>query len=131
MTTKAKNTPPEEPAPLGAEGPAADVTVTPPDLDAPTSSAPPASLDEDAIQSAPSPLDASTPAIEDGTPVTMADVAALNGIGLAPDTSDVRTVQVGADDAPFISAGMASDLEQQGWALDPVTGRKVVRADSE
>lgn len=101
--------------------------VTPPDLDAPTASAPPGSVDEGAVLSAPSPLDGSIPAIEDKTAVTMADVAALNGIGLAPDSSPVRVVAVDEEGAPFISAGMASDLEQQGWALDPVTGRRVVR----
>lgn len=60
--------------------------------------------------------------------VTMADVAALNGIGLAPDESDTRTVTSGK---VFISAGMASDLEQHGWAVDPNTGRKVEREPKE
>lgn len=101
-------------------------TVTPPDLDAPTASPPPASLDENAVQSAPSPLDASTPAIEDESPVTMADVASLNGIGLAPDESDVRLL-ADADAAPFISAGMQSDLDHQGWTVDPLTGKKIVK----
>jgi hypothetical protein len=132
MAAEAKKTTPakvtDRPSPTGDVPP---LDITPPDLDAPTTSAPPASLDEDVVQSAPSPLDASTPAIEDKTSVTMADVAALNGIGLAPDRSEVRVVAVGDDDAPFISAGMQSDLEQQGWALDPTTGRKVVRKDEE
>ena len=101
--------------------------VTPPDLDAPTSSAPPASMDPDVVQSAPSPLDGSVQAVEDKTAVTMADVAALNGIGLAPDSSDAQMVALDDESAMFISAGMASDLEQQGWALDPTTGRRVVR----
>lgn len=123
MTAKAKSTPPDEPL-KDAGGRAIDPDkggVTPPDPDAPTT------LDVDVPQSAPSPLDASTLAVEDKTSVTMADVAALHGIGLAPDRSEVRVVAVGDEDAPFISAGMASDLEQQGWALDPATGRKVVR----
>jgi hypothetical protein len=132
MAAEAKKTTPakgaDRPSPTGDVPP---LDVTPPDLDAPTTSAPPASLDEDVVQSAPSPLDASTPAVEDGTAVTMKDVAALNGIGLAPDRSDVRVVAVGEDEAPFISAGMQSDLEQQGWALDPTTGRRVVRERDE
>lgn len=121
---KSKPDPAPEATPVVASDPDGP-TITPPDLDAPTTSAPPASLDEDVVQSAPSPLDASTLAVEDGTPITMADVAALNGIGLAPDRSDVRTVNVA--DVSFISAGMASDLEQQGWTIDPSTGRKIVR----
>jgi hypothetical protein len=100
--------------------------VTPADPDAPTASAPPASADPDAIQSAPSPLDASIPAAADTSAVTMADVAALNGIGLAPDESDPRLL--GKDDEkPFISAGMAYDLETYGWAVDPATGKKIVK----
>lgn len=99
--------------------------TTPPDLDAPTSSPPPASLDADAVQSAPSPTHPDVPAIEDESPVTMADVAALNGVGLAPDASEVRTLDASGD--VFISAGMASDLEQQGWTIDPATGRKIVK----
>lgn len=86
--------------------------VTPPDPDAPTT-LPPA---EDA------------PEFDGKKAVTMADIAALNGIGLAPDTSDTRTVTSGE---VFVSAGMASDMEQQGWALDPATGRKVVRDEKE
>lgn len=104
MTTT-KKTPDAEAKPLTSDpdGP----TVTPPDPDAPTASAPP----ED-----PSTLDESTP-------VTMADVAALNGIQVAPDTS-----QPDATEKPvFISAGMQSDLDQQGWTIDPNTGRKIVK----
>lgn len=130
MTAKAKPTAPEPDAPKDVDGNPIDPEkggVTPPDPDAPTTSAPPASMDADAVQSAPSPLDASTPAIEDKTAVTMADVAALQGIGLAPDASEVRVVAVDEGDAPFISAGMASDLEQQGWTLDPTTGRRIER----
>lgn len=62
---------------------------------------------------------------EDRRAVTMGDVAALNGIGVAPDASRVETVN--ASDLPFMSAGMASDLEHYGWAVDPLTGRKVVK----
>jgi hypothetical protein len=87
--------------------------VTPPDPDAPTTLEPPAEPD------------AST--LDDHTPVTMADVAALNGIGLAPDRSDARVVTLDEDGDVFISAGMANDLEQHGWAIDPITGRKIVR----
>lgn len=103
--------------------------VTPPDPDAPTTSAPPVSLDEGVVQSAPSPLDPEIPAVKDTSAVTMADVAALNGIGLAPDESDPRITTLTEDGDVFISAGMASDLEQQGWALDPTTGRKIVRGE--
>lgn len=83
--------------------------VTPSDPDAPTT-LPPA---EDA------------PEFDGEKAVTMADVAALNGIGLAPDESADRPMPVG--EVVFISAGMASDLEQRGWAVDPNTGRKVER----
>lgn len=86
--------------------------VTPPDLDAPTT-LPPAEP---------------APEFDGDKPVTMADVAALHGIGLAPDESVTRTVRSGE---VFISAGMASDLEQQGWAVDPNTGRKVEREPKE
>lgn len=105
MTAKAKPTP--EPVPLVASDPDG-ATVTPPDLDAPTTSTPP---------------DASTPPVDDSTGVTMADVAALNGVGIAPDESP----DAPADKPPFISAGMASDLEQQGWCVDPNTGKKIVK----
>jgi hypothetical protein len=132
-TTPAKKTDPpaavdERPSPTGDVPP---LDITPPDLDAPTVSAPPASMDEDAVQSATSPLDPTKLAVEDETPVTMADVAALNGIGLAPDESDARVAPLTEDGDVFISAGMQSDLEQQGWALDPTTGRKVVREDQD
>lgn len=59
-----------------------------------------------------------------GKAVTMGDVAALNGVGLAPDASRVKEV---GTEGLFISAGMASDLENQGWTLDPLTGNKVVK----
>lgn len=106
--------------------------VTPADPDASVMSTPPASLDLDVVQSAPSPLDASIPAIEDKTSITMADVAALNGVGLAPDTSGRvdrgdMTVAEARKAGVFISAGMASDLEQQGFTLDASNGRKIVR----
>lgn len=125
-TTPAKTA--DRPSPTGDVPP---LDVTPPDLDAPTASAPPASLDEDAVQSATSPLDPTKLAVEDETAVTMADVAALNGIGLAPDESDARVAPLTEGGDVFISAGMQSDLEQQGWALDPTTGRKVVREDKD
>jgi len=57
--------------------------------------------------------------------VTMADVAALNGVGVAPDASRVRTVK--ASEVPFLSEGLRTDLEHQGWALDPLTGNKIVK----
>lgn len=98
------------------EAPAADPQeggVTPADPDAPTT-LPPAEP---------------APEFDGDRAVTMADVAALNGIGLAPDESRVETVQ--ASEALFISAGMASDLEQQGWAFDPTTGRRVEREPKE
>lgn len=102
-----KKTPDAEAKPLTSDpdGP----TVTPPDLDAPTASAPPEAFD-------PSTLDESKP-------VTMADVAALNGIQVAPDAS----VPDATEKPPFISAGMQSDLDQVGWAIDPNTGRKIVK----
>ena len=59
----------------------------------------------------------------------MADIAALNGIGLAPDESTERAMPVGK--VVFISAGMASDLEQQGWTIDPATGLKIERDEKE
>lgn len=118
----------DRPSPTGDVPP---LDITGPDLDAPTSSAPPASLDKDVPQSAPSPLDASKLAVEDKTAVTMADVASLNGIGLAPDASDPRVTVLTEDGDVFVSAGMQSDLEQQGWALDPTTGRKIVRKDED
>ena len=64
-----------------------------------------------------------TPAAPD-TPVTMADVAAIQGIAVAPDASTV--VEVAAKDV-FISEGMRNDLDIHGWAIDPNSGRKVVR----
>lgn len=115
MTTKKRQDPdaiePDAPL-LDADGNPVDPEeggVTPPDPDAPTT-LPPAEP---------------APTFDDKHAVTMADVASLNGIGLAPDQSDERRVPVG--EVPFISAGMASDMEQQGWTLDPTTGRKIVR----
>jgi hypothetical protein len=61
---------------------------------------------------------------EDGRAVTIGDVAALNGIGLAPDVSIVDTA---AEADVFVSEGMRNDLEHYGWAVDPNTGRKVVK----
>jgi hypothetical protein len=57
--------------------------------------------------------------------VTLADVAAIQGVQIAPDASVV--VEVAEDEVPFVSAGMANDLEIYGHATDPMTGRKVVR----
>lgn len=113
----------DRPSPTGNVPP---LDVTPADPGAPTTSAPPASADPDVSQSAPSPLDVSTPAIEDTSAVTMADVATLNGIGLAPDESDERPLRRD-DPPPFISAGMAYDLETYGWVVDPSTGKKIVK----
>lgn len=30
---------------------------------------------------------------------------------------------------PFISQGVKNDIEQHGWTVDPLTGRKLTRAD--
>lgn len=57
-------------------------------------------------------------------PVSMGDVAALNGVSVAPDASTVDTVK--AEDV-FISEGMRNDLEHYGWAVDPVTGKKITK----
>ena len=77
------------------------------------------------------PVDSTPPAAayvdEPDKAVTMADVASLNGIGLAPDGSLRGTVK--ASEVPFISEGMRNDLEIQGFTLDPTTGRKIVRDD--
>lgn len=58
-------------------------------------------------------------------PVTMRDVASLNGIGIAPDVSRVREVK--AEDVEFMSEGTRSDLDLYGFAIDPATGRKIVK----
>ncbi len=114
MTAKKKTDPdvPENEPLKDADGNAIDPEVggvTPPDPDAPTTLPPPGEPEE----------------LDDSKPITMADVASLQGIGLAPDASTVR--EVGAGDVPFISAGMASDLEQQGWTIDPATGKKITK----
>lgn len=70
-------------------------------------------------------LDMATYVDEPDKAVTMGDVAALNGVGVAPDTSRVRTVK--ASEVPFLSEGLRTDLEHQGWALDPLTGNKIVK----
>lgn len=62
---------------------------------------------------------------EPDKPVTMRDVASLNGIGLAPDASRVREVK--AEDVEFMSEGTRTDLELYGFAIDPATGRKIVK----
>lgn len=50
------------------------------------------------------------------------DVAALNGV--EPEAVE----QPASEPAkPFISAGMASDLEIHGWCIDPRTGQKITR----
>jgi len=72
----------------------------------------------------PGPVDITPPPDAYDVPVRMRDVASLNGIGIAPDASVVRTVK--ASEVEFISAGMAGDLEQFGHAVDPVTGVKVL-----
>lgn len=61
--------------------------------------------------------------------VTMADVAALNGIGLAPDASRVNEVR--ASEVSFISEGVRQDLEMYGHAVDPATGRRIIRDEAE
>jgi len=58
-------------------------------------------------------------------PVTMRDVASLNGIGIAPDVSRVREVK--AEDVEFMSEGMRTDLQLYGHAIDPATGNKIVK----
>lgn len=93
-----------------------------------TVSPPPASLDPDQVQSAPSPKNPDTYAVEDKSAMTMADVAALNGIGLAPDVSVVVVVRPDAEDV-FISEGQRVDMEEQGWTLDPLTGRKITKIE--
>lgn len=124
---------PKKSTPSANHDPIPPAEITPADPDASLSaSAPPASMDPDVVQSAPSPLDASKLAVEDKTSITMADVAALNGIGLAPDESGrvdrgEWTLAEAQENGVFISAGMASDLEQQGFTLDPSNGRKIVR----
>lgn len=70
-------------------------------------------------------LDMATYVDEPDKAVTMGDVAALNGVGVAPDASRVRTVK--ASEVPFLSEGLRTDLEHQGWALDPLTGNKIVK----
>lgn len=114
--------------------PIPDATITPADPEASQDVQLPASLDPDVVQSAPSPLHPDVPAIEDTSAVTMADVAALNGIGLAPDQSGRAdrgdwTVEEAQKNGVFISAGMASDLEQQGFTIDPANGRRIFRQD--
>lgn len=113
MATAKKATAPEPDALKDADGNPIDPQeggITPPDPDAPTT-LPPSEPYE-------APKDK-------GKAVTMADIASLQGIGIAPDESAARVETLA--DVPFVSAGMASDLEQQGWALDPTTGRKVER----
>jgi len=114
MATAKKPTPPESDVLKDADGNPIDPQeggVTPPDLDAPTT------------LPGPEPYEAPK---DKGKAVTMADVASLQGIGIAPDEPDVQLATVDDPDV-FVSAGMASDLEQQGWALDPITGRRVER----
>lgn len=71
--------------------------------------------------------------------VTTADVAALNG---TPDetTPDETTTPAGdasapidvryedGDGTPFLSEGMRHDIFLHGSAVDPASGRRVVRA---
>lgn len=70
-------------------------------------------------------VDMATYVDEPDKAITLGDVAALNGVGLAPDAS--RVVEVKASEVPFLSEGLRTDLEHQGWALDPLTGRKIVK----
>ena len=69
-------------------------------------------------------VDAAPVTMADASPVTMADASALNGVDIDPPDESPAEV---ADVRPFISAGMASDLENQGWTLDPTTGKKIVK----
>lgn len=85
----------------------------------------PVSVDEGPDEPMDDELDMSAYVDEPGKAVTMADVAALNGVGLAPDASYAGTVK--ASEVPFLSEGLRTDLAHQGWALDPLTGRKIVQ----
>lgn len=75
------------------------------------------------------------------TGVTMADTVALNGAPAdQPTPTGVRSLEMDAqaeftarlgnkEATPFISEGMRSDLDVYESVIDPVTGRKVTRAD--
>jgi len=67
----------------------------------------------------------------DDRPVTMKDVAALNGIGAAPDASTITAMSVDEARAAgvFISAGMMSDIEAVGWTRSPGDG-SVIASDA-
>lgn len=71
--------------------------------------------------------------------ITMADVSALNGTDTSPDETPVYVPSGDANDpieakfedgdgVPFVSEGMRHDLFMYGRAVDPNTGRMVVRA---
>ena len=64
------------------------------------------------------------PAPDELAGVTTRDVSALNG-GVEPEPAPA------APDKPFISAGMAHDLDTVGWATDPATGKKITKEDIE
>lgn len=57
-------------------------------------------------------------------PITAGDLAALQGIGIAPDRSLVRALSI--EDAHkagvFVSEGMRNDIIQQGWCRSPLDG---------
>jgi hypothetical protein len=62
--------------------------------------------------------------LDEDRPITAGDLAALQGIGIAPDRSLVRALSI--EDAHkagvFVSEGMRNDIIQQGWCRSPLDG---------
>jgi hypothetical protein len=151
MTTAKKATAPkadetpvdEQPTPV-ADRVDKDMSKNPEDVDpagkteaevmAELNGADPVDVNRLSVDTGPEPAGDDTPPAavyveEPGKAVTMADVAALNGIGLAPDASRVNEVR--ASEVPFISEGVRNDLEMYGHAVDPATGRRIIRDEAE
>jgi len=87
----------------------------------------PASIDPGPAEAAAEPTERQQEILDriEDRPVTMRDVAALQGVQMAPDLS--RGDEATVDEIPFVSAGMAADIAHYGHAVDPNTGRKVVQ----
>jgi hypothetical protein len=82
--------------------------------------------------------DAAPPAVSDPPPagagkgITVADVAALQGVQVAPDASHVEglTVDEARSEGVFISEGMRNDLLQQGYTHSPLDGRLILTQET-
>jgi hypothetical protein len=73
-----------------------------------------------------------SPYVDKDRTIKLSDVAALQGIGLAPDASVTDVVMQGdaAGQGVFVSEGMRTDLLQQGWARDPISGKVILTEDA-